>query len=83
MECAKALEVNAGTEPGADIGPVISKQVQYDLSYSLSFSFDLLYVEPFLLMLCNNNCLFKVPYGIVKWLNSTLYQLKLLDKMEI
>lgn len=28
MERAKALRVNAGTEPGADLGPVISKEVQ-------------------------------------------------------
>lgn len=27
MERAKALKVNAGTEPDADLGPVISKQV--------------------------------------------------------
>lgn len=27
LERAKALKVNAGTEPDADIGPVISKQV--------------------------------------------------------
>lgn len=26
-ERAKVLKVNAGTEPGADLGPVISKQV--------------------------------------------------------
>lgn len=28
MERAKALKVNAGTEPDADLGPVISKQVR-------------------------------------------------------
>ena len=28
MACAKGLKVNAGTEPGADLGPVISKEVQ-------------------------------------------------------
>lgn len=28
MERAKALRVNAGTEPDADLGPVISKQVR-------------------------------------------------------
>lgn len=28
MECAKALKVNAGTEPEVDLGPVISKQVR-------------------------------------------------------
>lgn len=28
VERAKALRVNAGTEPGADLGPVISKEVQ-------------------------------------------------------
>lgn len=27
MEAAKALKVSAGTEPDADLGPVISKQV--------------------------------------------------------
>ena len=27
VECAKALKVNAGIEPDADLGPVISKQV--------------------------------------------------------
>lgn len=27
MERAKALKVNSGTEPDADLGPVISKQV--------------------------------------------------------
>lgn len=27
VERAKALKVNAGTEPDADLGPVISKQV--------------------------------------------------------
>jgi len=27
IERAKALKVNAGTEPDADLGPVISKQV--------------------------------------------------------
>lgn len=26
-ECAKELKVNAGIEPGTDLGPVISKQV--------------------------------------------------------
>lgn len=31
MACAKALKVNAGTEPGADLGPVISKEVQTNL----------------------------------------------------
>lgn len=29
MEHAKAIKVNAGTEPDADIGPVISKQVMH------------------------------------------------------
>ncbi|KAG2703952.1 hypothetical protein I3760_06G160500 [Carya illinoinensis] len=28
MECAKALKVNAGTEPEVDLGPVISKQAK-------------------------------------------------------
>lgn len=28
VERAKALKVNAGTEPDADLGPVISKQVR-------------------------------------------------------
>ncbi|TKY71522.1 Methylmalonate-semialdehyde dehydrogenase of acylating [Spatholobus suberectus] len=28
VECAKALKVNAGTEPDADLGPVISKQAK-------------------------------------------------------
>ncbi|XP_035539685.1 glyceraldehyde-3-phosphate dehydrogenase-like [Juglans regia] len=28
MECAKALKVNAGTEPEVDLGPVIRKQVR-------------------------------------------------------
>lgn len=27
MEAAKGLKVNAGTEPDADLGPVISRQV--------------------------------------------------------
>ena len=27
MECAKALKVNVGTDPNADLGPVITKEV--------------------------------------------------------
>ena len=27
VECAKALKVNVGTDPSADLGPVISKEV--------------------------------------------------------
>lgn len=35
VEQAKALEVNAGTEPSADVGPVISKQVIFFMFLSL------------------------------------------------
>lgn len=37
VEHAKALKVSAGTEPDADLGPVISKQVIYvsDISHLL------------------------------------------------
>lgn len=37
VERAKELKVNAGTEPGADIGPVISKEVLVDLGISASW----------------------------------------------
>lgn len=36
IERAKALKVNAGTEPGTDLGPVISKQV---VSFKINLSF--------------------------------------------
>lgn len=44
MERAKALRVNAGIEPDADLGPVISKQVGTDVLFFFSF------------FLCNLNC---------------------------
>ncbi|KAI5661310.1 hypothetical protein M9H77_20633 [Catharanthus roseus] len=40
VERAKALEVNAGTEPSADIGPVISKQVKERISRLIQTSID-------------------------------------------
>lgn len=40
VERAKSLEVNAGTEPGADIGPVISKQVKEWISRLIQTSVD-------------------------------------------
>lgn len=40
VERAKALKVNSGTEPDADLGPVISKQVLIIfLPYILNFYF--------------------------------------------
>jgi hypothetical protein len=35
VECAKSLKVNAGTEPDADLGPVISKQVSLRIILNL------------------------------------------------
>lgn len=41
VECAKALKVNAGMEPDAELGPVISKQVHliptFTCRYELHF----------------------------------------------
>lgn len=37
MKRAKSLKVNAGTEPDADLGPVISKQASILYSFVPSF----------------------------------------------
>lgn len=35
MECAKALKVNVGTDPNADLGPVTTKEVSVQINFLL------------------------------------------------
>lgn len=39
VQRAKVLKVNAGTNPGADLGPVISKEVQTSFCVFLRFKY--------------------------------------------
>ncbi|KAE9450086.1 hypothetical protein C3L33_18033, partial [Rhododendron williamsianum] len=51
VEHAKELKVNAGTEPGADIGPVISKEHAYVLLRFQDMNMETLWVRPSYVML--------------------------------
>lgn len=60
LEHAKAIKVTAGTEPDAELGPVVSKQVQ---NYFSSFTLLLLFSEKYwfslddflLLIICSSS----------------------------